>query len=300
MTEEKDKSVNSSQVDLRDHHLERHLSHSSHSKTEHDEKREHRNKIELNETGHNKPKHHKEKIDESDEKSFKDTHAFEFDDLASSAVKENDNEDDSSSKKGKSDIMLYVAIGIIVVFILAIFGLKYLYKSESKIEKYTYNGFEFKKLGDIWYVKVQPFGGTNLFNVPLHFSPRDVKDISVIGDLDKNFNSREIYITFDPSEDKDNKDMKFIALASAELSLSMAQGLGTVPLSACAKNLTAACNEKPIKDCSSQESVIYLREAETPKVTFNGRCVLIEGKDYELVKATDRLLLWWYGVMTER
>ncbi len=210
---------------------------------------------------------------------------------------ENDSKD---GQKGGSDWILYASIAIIVLAIGIMVGVRYFYNPTPDIEKYTYNGFEFRKLGDIWYVRVQPEGQNNLFKVPLHATPRDVKNISVVGDIDnEKFNKKEIYITFDPDL-SDEKELKYVALASAELSLSMAQALGAVPIAACSRNETASCSDRPIKDCSSNDSVIYLKEAPEPKVTFQGSCVLVEGKDYDIVRATDRLLLWWYGIMRER
>ncbi len=208
-----------------------------------------------------------------------------------------DKEDKGEVKKG-SDIMLYAAIGIIIISILVILGFKYFYNPEPKTETYLYNGFEFRKLGDLWYVNVQPQGGQNLFKVPLHFGPKDVANISVVGNIDQEkFNQQEIYLTFDPDS---KQDLKFVALSSAELSLSMAQALGAIPIAACSKNESEACFDRPIKDCSADEPVIYFKDSEQPRVTLNGACVLVEGRGYDLVRATDRLLLWWYDIMTER
>lgn len=225
---------------------------------------------------------------ENDNKHHKHEHAKEH-------KPENNGKDE---EKGSSDWILYVSIAIVVLVIGIIFGVRYFYHPEPDIEKYTYNGFEFRKLGDLWYVRVQPKGSGNLFKVPLHFGPRDVNNISVVGEIDsEKFNQRQIYVAFDPS---DEKDLKYVALSSAELTLSMAQALGAVPIAACSRNETEACATRPIKDCSSQDSVIYLKEADEPKVTLQGSCVLVEGKDRDLVRATDRLLLWWYGIMQER
>ncbi len=231
----------------------------------------------------------------NDRESHKQAHSKEHKDH-----EEHKPENYNKGEKEGSDWILYISIAIIVLVIGTIVGVRYFYNPKPDIEKYTYNGFEFRKLGDIWYVRVQPEGQNNLFKVPLHATPRDVKNISVVGDIDnEKFNKKEIYITFDPDLSGE-KELKYVALSSAELSLSMAQALGAVPIAACSRNETAACADRPIKDCSSNDSVIYLKEAPEPKVTFQGSCVLVEGKDYDIVRATDRLLLWWYGIMRER
>ena len=43
--------------------------------------------------------------------------------------------------------------------------------------------------------------------------------------------------------------------------------------------------------------VIELKWANKTKITSQGTCILVEGKDYGIVKAVDRLVLQWYGIM---
>lgn len=198
----------------------------------------------------------------------------------------------------RSDFLLYVSIAVVVLFIAAIFGFKYLYHPEKEVEKYRYNGFEFRNIGAMWYFKVQPKGQDLLISVPIHFGPRDLENVSITGEFDEaSFNKPEIYITFDPVEGY-HEENSYVGVAVSELSLSMVQGLGgVIPIAACSNNESASCADRPIKDCSSNDPVIYLKNSGVARVTMNGSCILIEGRNYELIRATDRVLMMWYGVM---
>ena len=53
-----------------------------------------------------------------------------------------------------------------------------------------------------------------------------------------------------------------------------------------------------IKTCDSKEPVIYLRYLNPAYIDYNGSCLIIQGQDYEMIKAVDRALLQFYNVMT--
>ena len=92
-----------------------------------------------------------------------------------------------------------------------------------------------------------------------------------------------------------------MALAAGELTLNLAQGMGATDIiAACAKNETEACKTRPIVDCNqSDKYVIYLDESQNNGIVLNNNCVVISGKGQNIVMATDRLLLFWYGVMKQ-
>ncbi|MBD3249858.1 hypothetical protein GF336_07465 [Candidatus Woesearchaeota archaeon] len=163
---------------------------------------------------------------------------------------------------------------------------------ESGENNYLYNGFSFVFADGLWYTRVKP--GDKLIDVPLHFGPKDLENIDVKGSLDDTFNqNKEVFVTFDPL----NKQMQYTALSSAELSLNLAKGILKIPIAACINNETDACIDRPIITCSnSDKPVIYIKESKTPLVILDNNCITIQGEDWDVVKATDRLLLYWYGV----
>jgi hypothetical protein len=205
-------------------------------------------------------------------------------------------EDETPKRASDSYNLLVFVIALLVVAGLAAFVYfrffmpKYV---DPYTDSYTFNNFEFKKSGNVWMTQVQL--GNKLISVPTHYAPKELLRIEIIGSLDDVFNLGPIYITFDPST-IGNKS--FTALAAGELSLNLAQGFQRPLIPACAKNLTSACLNRPIVNCDDRDkAVIYLLESNETSITFDSNCVIVRGKDANMVKATDRLLLFWYGVM---
>ena len=214
-------------------------------------------------------------------------------------------------KVNKSTKKLLIIIAVIIGFFALGFLVRFVYNptgaavtidelhkknlegEESNIN-YVYNGFSFVYVDNLWYTQVQRPDGT-LLDVPLHFGPRDLEDIPAIGNINDQFKQPRIYITFDPND----RSLKFVALSSAELSLNLAKGLEILPIAACAKNETEACGNRPIVTCEDNDkAVIYLKQTDsTGIVRLEGNCIELKGEGWELVKATDRLLLQWYQVM---
>jgi hypothetical protein len=89
-------------------------------------------------------------------------------------------------------------------------------------------------------------------------------------------------------------------LSSAELSLNLAKGMEIIPVAACSKNETSVCKDRPIITCDDEDkAVVYIRHSDKEgNVFLKDNCVEITGEGWELVKATDRFLLQWYGVMS--
>ncbi len=164
---------------------------------------------------------------------------------------------------------------------------------EETEDNFLHNGFVFVRVGDLWYTQLQR--EEYLFEIPLHFNPRQVANITVEGEInEKEFNDAEhFYITFDPAED----GLDYVALSAAELSLNMARAMSIAPVAACSKNETETCYSRPIVDCNTDAAVVYLKEAEPTQITLNGTCITIQGDRAELLRATDRIILQWYGMI---
>ncbi len=206
--------------------------------------------------------------------------------------KDEKNEKTDAAKEKTSTWVLVWSIAIIAIIILGIFSVKYFVKYKERRETYTYNGFEFTKLAGLWYTQVQ-LRESQIYTVPLHYSPRDLENVSVRGILNDSFYYGQVYITFDPDE----KDFAHVQLAAGELSLNLVQAIGIVPLPACTKRLSPDCDNRSIVTCDSGQSVIYLKQSDRASVTLNGRCVTVEGRGWDIVRATDRLILQWYRIM---
>ena len=199
-------------------------------------------------------------------------------------------ENQEDSKKGliylgAGMIVLIIAVFLLVKFAPALFA--------SKPQTLQYNGFEFKYDGTFWNTEWQ--NGLNKYALPLRYNPKEAESVQVFGKLDDSFNNRSnIYITIDPTN---KASLKWVGLAKGELIWSLIGPIQKKVNDSCTVNSTE-CTGFPIVDCTdTNKSVIYLVPNETAKILASGTCVVIEGSEFELVKAVDRFLYSWYGIM---
>lgn len=223
----------------------------------------------------------------------------------------------SSSKKKEIpiDISSLKIIGILVLLIIVfigiiIIGYNFFLKEEvltidemhqrnlagklDSEEGYIHNGYSFVHANGMWWTQVQREGTPFVYNIQLHYGAREVEDIPLIGDIHSFREFNETYITFDPEEESHS----YTALASAELSINLASVIGIMPIAACSQNVSVTCHTAPIVTCDSGETSISMELSNTTtEVIAEGNCIRVIGNSTGLVKATDRLLLTWFGVM---
>lgn len=211
-------------------------------------------------------------------------------------------------KSSRGAKQFYIAVAVIILCFAALFAIRFFRSPTEKAVtidelhdknlrgeitdiNYVYNGFSFVFVNGLWYTQVQK--KDTVWDVPLHFGPKQLENVSINGKLNNDFGDDDLYITFDPT----GEDLQYVALASAELTLSLTKGFGITPIAACDKNETEACINRPIKTCESEGNIIYIRYADETKVELIGNCAVVEGDDWGIVKAADRLLLKWYKIM---
>jgi hypothetical protein len=159
-------------------------------------------------------------------------------------------------------------------------------------EGLVYNGFSFVKVDGLWWTE---FGRRDtLLKVPLHFNPQEVEHIIIEGELDEDsFNQGEVYLSIDPKVVN-----KYYTLSLSELSFNIVKGLEKEVTAACTE-ASADCEGRPILSCDNTQgnTVIEIGLSEESGITLNGTCIKIYGNDYEIVKAANRLIYQWYGIM---
>lgn len=206
--------------------------------------------------------------------------------------------------KSKTTRNTLIAIASLIIIFALIFGVNYLYsKTYRNPYEYEYNGFEFKKYEDgKWYTQMS--WGNRLVTIPLSFGPRDLEDISIIGKVDERFISKDVFITFDPAKDVIlptgaivKEKLGYVALAATELTLNLAQGMNMNPIAACTSE-DEFCKGRPIITCETGNATIYLKRNDNAEVLLDGNCIIISGKNEDIVRAVDRLLLYWYRIMS--
>ena len=217
------------------------------------------------------------------------------------------------TKKKSSDgrnvlIMVALLLGVFVLFTggftaynkftgAAVIDLDYLHEMnyQGKLDSsrgYMYNGHSFVFNEGLWYTEVKETG--LITKIPLHFAPKNLSDIKMTGTLNSDFNKGDIvYVAIDPEFAN-----KYYTLALSELSFNIVKGIRGKPEGVCTTK-NEICEEREVLNCENTQGkpVIELKWANESKITSKGTCILVEGKDYGIVQAVDRLVLQWYGIM---
>jgi len=232
------------------------------------------------------------------------------DDAQNKAQEKEPAEEEPLSKK--SDKTLLWSIIFLVVILILFFSVRYLFQKppintiedlnnlniEGKLKSddgYLYDGaYSFVKQGGLWYTQLKSPSGNVEYNIALHFGPREAESVKIEGRIDNQLsNSTDIYISLDPL----NRDPA-TALAVSELTGSLIKSFGKNPIIVCDKNETEKCKTRPILTCENKDkAIIHFKTDEETKIVYKGNCIEIHGTGIEQVKAVDRILLKWYGIM---
>jgi len=206
--------------------------------------------------------------------------------------KQQEEKEEAKPEGGSSMKYFLITVAIIILMLVAIFGIRYVIKPNEKLETVSYNNFTFVKNGPLWYTNWKDSQG-QVFTIPLHFNPKQAENVTISGKLSDKFNYNNIYVTHDPAE----YGLEYVNVASAELAMNLATALDMNLTAACARNETEPCSSRPIKSCSSNSSVIYIKEGGETAINLNNTCITLQGEQGELLRAVDKLLYVWYGII---
>ena len=229
------------------------------------------------------------------------------------AIKEAHEEETPQEPKKSSERILIISIILIFLLFVSIIAFSYFKKSEPKsledlhalnlkgklkpAQGYVYKGiYSFVTLDNIWYTALKSPKDTKIYSLALRYSPRDLKDIIIEGNLNAELfnNQSEFYVTFNPT----GKQFSYIGLAVADFSTHMSKVFEKKPIAACDRNLTESCKKIPIITCEDADKlVLYIKESRKFKVYYNNNCIVVEGNELELVKGVDRILYNLYNIM---
>lgn len=227
--------------------------------------------------------------------------------------KEDPEEEKIISFAGSKYLVIFVILCAVVVLI--ILGAKYFvhnaaltleeqhaanYQAKATDHNYIYNGFSFLKLKDprttteFWYTQYQKNG--QVFDIPFHYGPKELEDIPIVVLNRTNATLPDVFISIMPDE---NKSMGNLAQAVYEITEKMVKILDLQPVAACQINATKACSERPIVTCQNTQDavVIELKEAPEPKIIVHDNCILILGKDEDLLRAGDKLIYLYLKIV---
>lgn len=210
-----------------------------------------------------------------------------------------------------SQTTFLLSLAIICLFLTSVFAYKYFTKPEiltpdemhaknlaGKLDPkigYVYKGFSFVYYDKLWFTQMHRPGTDKLYNIQLHYSPRDLENVSLGDGIERFGTLPSTYVTFDPRDEK----LAYIALAAGEFGLSTAVVLNMTPVPACMRNETAACAKVATISCAADKkhAIVELTRSGTAKAELEGNCLKLFGEDTELIRALDRVLLLWMGIM---
>lgn len=161
-------------------------------------------------------------------------------------------------------------------------------------EGYVYNGYSFVKADGLWWTEIDV--GPRLIKIPLHYSPHEVEDIPLTGKLSKEFNNgTSIFMAIDPEVNYN----KYYTLALMEMNNNILQGVQRNVQSACTKE-NPICENRTVVNCERTEGkpVVEVAVAPAPSIELDGSCIKVSGDGEALIKAADRMLYHWYGIMS--
>jgi hypothetical protein len=235
-------------------------------------------------------------------------------------IDENNNEKEESRK----DYLFYYAIAGIFLILLFIILVPRLFTSHSLTivelhernlqgklpadNGYMYNGHSFVFYGGLWYTQVATSTGARIFNIPFHYSPKDVEDINIIGEL--NYSNLDKYKNFFMTFDPKDENLGHIAVAIGEADQTIINVFGKGVIGACTKNSSEACkntlggeNEvcvrdvdkacigRPIVQCNNTNApVFYFSQSNGTKLVYKNNCIILSGLKEDLFKVTDKML----------
>ncbi len=221
--------------------------------------------------------------------------------------KSTDEEPEKDSSKDTRNLL--ILIGSIALIFLIFVGLRFIFtpeKHELTIEDlhkanlegkllpeqgYMYHGYSFVNYAGIWHSQVQK--GNTMYDITFNYDPKSVENITVEGKLQR-FSQTQVYITFDTNATAP----KYITVANAGLSMSLAKGFQYNLTATCTNNESSVCQNNGVVTCDDKDKpVIYFKESNETKIVLEDNCVTIQGYGPDLVRAKDRLLLRWYGIL---
>lgn len=206
-------------------------------------------------------------------------------------------------KKDNTKIALIVILIILLFFAGFYIRKTFLKEKEPEVigeSEYTFNNHNFIKVDNLWYTLVKSIDERFLIEIALHFGPKELIDYPISGNLSNFIPVENGYISFDPLE----PELGYILIANGELSLTLAKAFKAVqdkPLNlttVCSRDDYKTCSKYPILNCNNtNDTIIYLRQINDSRIVVEDNCIIIQGKNEDLLKGVDRLMYSWFKIL---
>lgn len=182
-------------------------------------------------------------------------------------------------EKQKSKIWKF-ALPIFIILVMVMSGVGYM-MGENSSESVKYNNLKFVKSENGVWTAYKEDKQIVLFNNPNELTNIKVEKI----DFNQLNSAEKIYISLN-SEDNLGNYLQ-------GLQFNLLNNLAPKKISACYKD-SEPCKDLPLKDCkdaTNSVKIIVIKKGDNTTINYNNNCLNIQGKDEELVKFIDKMVL---------
>ncbi|MFH0797824.1 MAG: hypothetical protein V1906_00265 [Candidatus Woesearchaeota archaeon] len=204
-----------------------------------------------------------------------------------------------------NDKAILIVIGVLMLFGIAIylgghFGLYNLNRPDVYMYSNGDSEFEVRKVVDQNYVgyEIKFFypGSGQPYYMDVRYDPASMEDIPIDRTIfNKIKDDKVMHITIDPTANLTGKTT--IAALEIDKFIDNKYFLNIQVNS----SVTKPYADYPIKTCGDatpDNSVIWLKTGDETKITTEGNCIIVQGKDEDdIIRAADRLVLYLVGIM---
>ncbi|MAG45303.1 MAG: hypothetical protein CMH63_00840 [Nanoarchaeota archaeon] len=176
-----------------------------------------------------------------------------------------------------------MSLFIVFIMVLSVLGVALNYGLEDS-ESVKFKNTKFKQVNNLW-VTYKDKEKITITSQPDYLESIQVPDISL-----SDINKQKIYFTTNP-EDAIPRD------ALLDIQTNIVPKLNSLAI-ACTQD-SELCKDLPLKTCSDaspSNPIIQLQITETPSITFNNNCLLIQSPRDSFTMYVDALILKLHGL----
>jgi hypothetical protein len=182
-----------------------------------------------------------------------------------------------NGNKGKVLVALFIGFLMVSSVIGFLYGQSDNSASNSQVR--MYNGIDFIRTSQGW-----SFEKDGIYTMDNH--PSDLEDVEYES---FEISSNKVYLAYDPLE-----EIPALNVYQGKMA-ALLRHLGYLPVLGCIKE--EGCGDFPIVDCGSEFTVFLYKNGESEKVSKMDSCVVIEGSEYGMNRASDKALYLILGVI---
>jgi hypothetical protein len=179
---------------------------------------------------------------------------------------------------------VWMSLFIVFIMIVSVLGVALNYTTHDPSTESEFKGYKFNQINGQWT------GYKDDEKIIISTEPTYLELVSIPKISFSNLNTGKVYFTTNPQD-----NIPYNALL--DIQNNLVPKLNSLAL-ACTQDVPG-CENLPLKTCSDASpttSIIQLQIAETPTVTFNNNCLLIQAPSNSFTMYTDALILQLYGL----